>query len=91
MTTMNLFQESKDGPRLEIECTFLNLIRHSNKTREEKKPTTNAVMVKCQPLPTDLELTKDGQCNIYPHSSTALGGGGGVGTHSVQTQDEEIS
>ena len=37
MTTMNLFQESKDGPRLEIECTFLNLIRHSNKTREEKK------------------------------------------------------
>ena len=37
MTTMKVFQESKDGPRLEMECTFLNLTRLSNKTRGKKK------------------------------------------------------
>lgn len=27
MTTLSLFQESKDGPRFEAERTFLNLIK----------------------------------------------------------------
>ena len=39
-------------------------------------------MVKCQPLPTDQELTKDSQCNIYQHS--ALHWEGVVGWGPIQ-------
>lgn len=58
MTTLSLFQESKDGSRSEVECKFVKSDRRVLLINKVKKNTTN-IIVKCWPLFIDWEFKKD--------------------------------